>query len=138
LKRKVSLMTAIAVLCLVFLTGCGGGPELSDKFDQAKVESSAKEVIQLVNAKDGEALRAMGTPEVKKKLTDAAMEDVYAMVDEAGVFKGVEDIRVAGYTDKKSKTEYAVVVAKAEYENRTLTYTISFTTDMELAGLYCK
>ncbi|MGI6514177.1 MAG: DUF3887 domain-containing protein [Syntrophomonadales bacterium] len=137
MKRKGSLLTAIAVLSLVVLTGCGG-PELSDKFDQAKVESSAKEVIQLVNAKDSEGLLAMSTSTMKEELTDATLEQVYADIDEAGLFKGVKDIRVAGYTDKKSKTEYAVVVAKAEYENQTLTYTISFTTDMELAGMYYK
>ncbi len=137
MKRKASLLIGIAVLCLALLTGCGG-PELSDKFDRAEVESSVKEVIQLVNARDGEALRAMGTPDIKEKLTDEVMEPVYAMVDEAGQFKGVKEIQVAGHTDKKTKTEYAVAVAKAEYENKTLTYTISFTTDMKLAGVYVK
>jgi len=137
LKRKASLLIGIAVLCLALVTGCGS-TELSDKFDRAEVESSAKEVIQLVNAKDGEAIRAMGTTAVKEALTDEQMKPVYAMVDEAGEFKDVKDIVVVGQTDKKTKTEYAVAVAKAEYENKTLTYTISFTTDMKLAGLYVK
>ena len=137
MKRKVSLLIVIAVLCLAFLTGCGG-PELSDEFDQAEVESSAKEVIQMVNDKDSEGLRKMSIPVMQEGLTDATLEQVYAVIDEGGPFKGVTDIRVAGQTDKESKTKYAVAVAKAEYESKTLTFTISFTTDMELAGLYFK
>lgn len=137
LKRKVSLLTMIAILCLAFLTGCGG-PKLSDDFDQAEVESSAKEVIQMVTDKDSEGLRTMSTPVMQEGFTDATFEQIYAAIDEGGSFKEVTDIRVAGQTDKDPKTEYSVVVAKAEYESKTLTFTISFTTDMKLAGLYFK
>jgi len=50
--------------------------------------------------------------------------------------KTIEDMSVAGTTDKTSGEEFAVVVARAHYEIKTFTFTISFTKQMKLAGLY--
>ena len=45
---------------------------------------------------------------------------------------------IAGNTDKSSQEEFAVVVLKAKYEIRNFVYTLSFTKQMKLAGLYYK
>ena len=37
-------------------------------------------------------------------------------------------------TDKNSKEELAVVIARAKYEIKTFTFTITFTKQMKLAG----
>jgi len=55
-----------------------------------------------------------------------------------GTFEEVSNISVAGSTDKTSGEEFAVAVVKAKYEIRSFTYTISFTKEMKLAGLYYK
>jgi hypothetical protein len=47
-----------------------------------------------------------------------------------------KDIAVTGTTS--DDVDYAVAVVVAEYEDQTFTYTISFNTDMQLAGLYYK
>ena len=41
-------------------------------------------------------------------------------------------------TDKNIKEELAVVIARAKYEIKTFTFTITFTKQMKLAGLYFK
>ena len=50
----------------------------------------------------------------------------------------VTSIMAYGSTDKNTGEEYAVAVAQAKYEKKSFTYTISFDTDMNLAGIYYK
>ena len=45
---------------------------------------------------------------------------------------------MASKTNKDNDEELAVVVAKTKYENKSFTFTISFTKQMKLAGLYIK
>jgi hypothetical protein len=92
----------------------------------------------LVNEKDSEGLREMSTVQMKEGLTDDLLNKVYEAIGEGGAFKNVENMGVAGMTNKENNEELAVVVAKAKYENKSFTYTISFTKDMKLAGLYYK
>jgi len=69
-------------------------------------------------------------------LTDDVLEQIYEAMSEGGQFENVEDMSVAGTTDTSSGEEFAVVVARAQYEIKTFTFTISFTRQMKLAGLY--
>ncbi|HHY26580.1 MAG TPA: DUF3887 domain-containing protein [Desulfitobacterium dehalogenans] len=137
IKRRVLVILA-SVLCLFLLTACNKElPALSSNFDPVKVEEAAKNVITLVNAQDGQAMRDMGTEEIQQELTDEAMKPVYDAIQKAGAFKEVKDIKLAGNTDSSGQ-EYAVFVAKAVYEKKSFIFTITFTPDMKLAGLFCK
>lgn len=71
-------------------------------------------------------------------LTDDVMKQIYEAIGEGGAFEQVSDMSVAGSTNQSSGEEYAVVIVKAKYKIRTFTYTISFTKQMKLAGLYYK
>ena len=133
------LLILISVLCVVLLTGCNSKKqELSSDFNREKVEEAGKQVIDLVNAMDNQAIRDLGVEEIKQTLTDEAMLAVYKKIDKFGDFNGIEKSEVAGHSDKKGN-EYAVYAAKVKYgPKKSIVYTLVFTKDMKLAGFSAK
>jgi len=135
--QKTGMLVLISFLCLALLVGCSSKKsELSSDFDQALVEETGAKVIELVNAKDYQAIRDMGIEEIKKALTDEAMGKVQKKIDNYGEFQKIRKTEVYGFQD--GGQEYAVYVAKALYGKRQLTYSIAFDKDMKLAGFYVK
>ena len=134
-KRVFSLFTV--VLMIAFATGCGA-PKLSDKFDEEAVKQKAQDVIALLNAQDSKGIRDISVQALKDALKDDTFAQIYAALGEGGAFMEVTSIMAYGSTDKKTGEEYAVAVAQAKYEKKSFTYTISFDTDMNLAGIYYK
>jgi hypothetical protein len=133
---KILGVSALAVvLCFAVLTGCVG-QELSGDFNEEDVRKAAEHVITLINNQDSEGLRELSTVQMRAALTDDVLDQIYEAIGEGGQFETIEDMSVAGTTDKTSGEEFAVVVARAKYEIKTFTYTISFTKQMKLAGLY--
>jgi len=124
-----------AAVCLVLLTGCGS-TKLSEDFKEDEVKSAAENVITLVNSQDSDGLKAICTVQMRDALTDDVMKQIYEAIGEGGTFEQVSDMSVSGST--ANGEDYAVVVVKAKYEIRSFTYTISFTKQMKLAGLYYK
>ena len=129
-------VSALAVvLCFGVLAGCVG-QELSGDFNEEEVRKAAENVIMLINDQDSEGIRELSTVQMRAALTDDVLDQIYEAIGEGGQFETVEDMSVAGTTDKSSGEEFAVVVARAQYEIKTFTFTISFTKQMKLAGLY--
>lgn len=135
--RKWLAISVLAAFCLVVFTACAQ-PGLSGDFDEAAVKSAANEVVEAVNSKNSDKLREMSNETMKAALTDEALDSVYQAIAEGGSFQKITDLSVAGASDKETKEEYAVAVAKAEYESKSFVYTISFSKDMKMAGLYYK
>jgi len=117
------------------MNGCDSR-KLSGDFDEDEVKKAAENVIALINNQDSDGLKEICTVQMKGVLTDDTMKKVFESISEGGNFVKVEGMSVAGITDKASEEEFAVVVAKAKYEIKTFTFTISFTKQMKLAGLY--
>lgn len=136
--NKVFAITVVLTLCVAILTACGGQKQLSSDFDSDKVKEAATKVITAVNEQDGDALREISDDTMKTALTDETLAQIYKAIGEGGVFQEIKEMDVASSTDSKTKVEYAVVVAKAQYEKKAFVYTISFTKDMKLAGLFYK
>ena len=133
--KSVCILVLSMIMCFGLLTGCGG-QALSSDFDEAEVKLAAENVITMVNESDSEGLREMSNAQMKQGLTDDVLNQAYEAIGEGGAFKEIENISVAGATENDE--ELAVTVAQAKYENKSFTYTISFTKDMELAELYYK
>jgi predicted lipid-binding transport protein (Tim44 family) len=136
-KKWIALLGAV-VLCLAVFTACNTQEKLSTGFDEEKVKAAVGKVIQAVNEQDSDALRELSDDTMKSTLTDDSLAPVYQAIGEGGEFQEIKDINIAGATDKETKVEYAVAVARAQYEKKAFVYTISFTKDMKLAGLYYK
>ena len=133
---KIPGISALAaVMCFALLAGCIG-QELSGDFNEEEVRKAAENVIILINDQDSEGLRELCTVRMREALTDDVLKQIYEAISEGGQFENIEDMSVAGTTDSQSGEEFAVVVARAKYEIKTFTFTISFTKQMKLAGLY--
>lgn len=133
--KSICILVLSMIMCFGVLTGCGG-QALSSDFDEAEVKAAAEDVIALVNENDSEGLRGMSNAAMKNALTDEVLDSIYEAIGEGGAFKEVEDMSVAGATENDE--DLAVVAAKAKYENKSFTYTLTFTKDLQLAGLYYK
>ena len=130
------VLVLVSVLCLVLLTGCG--QKLSSDFNEEDVKIAAEKVISLINDNNSESLRELCTVQMRDALIDDVLSKIFKSIAEGGKFENIQDISVAGAVDKSNGEEFAVVVVKAKYEIKTFTYTISFTKQMKLAGLYYK
>ena len=135
--RGAGARILLILMCLFLVVGCGGR-SLSEDFDEQEVKDAAEKVITLINEKDAEGLKDMSTVAVREALTDDVLAQVFEAIGEGGAFLEIEDMSVGGTTDDATEEEFAVVVVKAKYEIKTFTYTISFTKQMKLAGLYYK
>lgn len=133
-KIIISLILCM-ILVLTLMTACTSS-KLSEDFDENEVEKAVEQVISYLNNKDSQAILEISTVQMKKALTDEALEEIFETVSEGGVFKQIEEISIGGSKDKNSEEEYAVSVTKAKYENKKFTYTITFTKQMKIAGLY--
>jgi len=133
--KIVGISVLAAVMCFALVTGCIG-QQLSGDFNEEDVRKAAENVITLINNQDSEGLRELCTVRMREALTDDVLKQIYEAIGEGGQFENIEDMSVAGTTDSSSGEEFAVVVARAKYEIKTFTFTISFTKQMKLAGLY--
>jgi len=133
--KKAGALVLASVLCMVLLAGCTG-QKLSADFVEADVKTAAENVISLINNKDSNALLALCTVKMKNGLTLDVMDKIYEAIGEGGQFKSIEAVSIGGQNDKASDEEFAVAVVKVKYEIKTFTFTISFTKQMKLAGLY--
>ena len=137
-KIKRSMILCL-VICFSLLTGCSGSsPKLSEDFNEEQVKTAAKDVIDMINSKDSEAILAISNDQMQEELTIDILNEVYKGIGEGEEFKSVEAVRVVGHEDKNSKEEFAVAIANAKYEKENFTYTITFDKQMKLAGLYFK
>ena len=135
-RVKLSVLLCL-FLCFTFLVGCSNAG-LSDDFDVDQVKESVGEVISFINHKDSESLLDISNVAMKDALTEDVLQKIYEAIGEGGEFKEIEDMSVGGQKDRNSDEEFAVAVAKAKYKNKNFVYTISFTKQMKLAGLFYK
>lgn len=132
--NRVLSVVLLAVLSVAVLGGCAA--KLPEGFEEAEVQAAAENVIELLNQRDADRLTELMTGEMKAVLTEDVQAQIFAMLDESGAFQEIVDLQMGGST--QNGITYAAVAAKAKYENREITYTISFDQDMKLAGLYLK
>lgn len=139
MKKKLSILAAV-ILCLSLIAGCSGQQKLSDDFDAGKIKKAAKEVIELVNNGDYDALaERWWSAQMKTMIPQEKMEtDIAPVIEELGAFEAFDKEAVTGSTDKDTDQEFGVAIIKVKYENRNAQFTISFNKDMKVAGFYIK
>lgn len=131
--------TLLLLLVTVFLfAACGSGDALTDGFSEEEVKEKAEEILEMLHAQDTEGILENSTETLKQALNEETMQQVYALIAEAGTYDSIEEMSVAGTTNKENNEELAVTAVKAKYELKNITYTLSFTKQMKLAGLFLK
>lgn len=136
-KKKVGLIFLLLLICLFTLSACGRS-KLSSEFDQVEVEELATNIVNMVNKEDAEGIKELYNEEMKQAMTDEVLNQVFDIVKEFGEYEKITKIDVTGIKDKASDQPFAVAVINAKYTDKKAIYTITFDTDMKLAGLYIK
>ena len=137
MKKILSIMLTLS-LVIGLIAGCST-PKLSEKFDEKNVKSSAENAIKLLN--DGEYEKFctdLPREDLKAVFTVDVLKNAVAQVmPNAGAFVEFSSESIIGQKDKDGN-ESAVAVIVAKYENKKVTYTISFDENMKLIGFYLK
>ena len=136
-KKRIGLLILLLVVCTFSLSACGK-KALSSEFDPEEVEKLAISVVEMVNNEDTEGIKFLCNDEMKKAMTDDIFDQVSDTLKEFGEYKEISKIDLTEVKDKATKKPIAVAVLKVKYTNKQVMYTISFDTDMKLAGLYLK
>ena len=132
LRRGALVLTLL--LCLIILTACH---QLAPGFDEEAMYEKGCQVVELCNARDYEAVLAMFDQELLGDVTAAELaEQLDPVLDEYGKFEDFKTHAVAGSQDKNSGMELGILALRCAYENKKVIYTITFTENNELVGLF--
>lgn len=135
---KQKFLLCLLFSLVLFVTACSS-TKLAKSFDQNTVLDTSKTVVNDLNAKDYDSITEMTADSVKSQLTsDVLSSAVDKTFKNAGEFKKFKDASVIGQKDSKTKSDYAICILQAKYESQTITFTITYDTDMKIAGLYMK
>lgn len=127
--RKMTMMVVL-MLMVLGLAACGG-----NKVDDATTEkyrSVAEQVVSLLNAGDYATLHAMFGAQMKEGLPVEQMDELTPLIEEAGTFEKVDKFSI------EEKDGFYVTVLVAKYSEEKRIYTISFSEDEEVVGLFIK
>ena len=108
--------------------------EASDLFDAAKVEAQTKEVIQLLDEGDYDALREMSVEKFAPMINEEQME---AARDNLATDWGkLKDYEFKPFLESVQRGQHSAIAnVKVIYENTEVAYMISFNKTMKLNGL---
>lgn len=136
MKKAFMVMGFVLVM---FLTGCQGQAQLSDKFEEETVKSEAMKSVEYFNARDYQGILDMGAQELKDAITvEEFAEQCDPVLDKCGEFEEIEKTVVVGNMDKKTGAEYGGVVMLGEYEDGKIQFTIAFDEEMKLVQFVIK
>lgn len=108
----------------------------SSYFDENTVYQQAQTVVEDLNNADFNAIYELSNAKLKKALSVQQLKENWEKMD-VGSFQEISRY-YATEMDSLIQQDYAVCEVLAVYSQHTVTFTISFDTDMKLAGLYMK
>lgn len=138
-NAKVFFLTG-AILMLVFCAGCmANSTQLADGFDENELKKASQQIVDQINENDYNAFLKFAGDEMKELISQEKFEnEVVGYANSKGAFQSYGKQAVIGQKYEKTGEDCGVVVMAAEYEDGTIQYTISFTKDMKLNGLWLK
>lgn len=135
----IVLLLALAVAAFVFIRSALNSSKLADIYNEDAVISRAKEVIDVINTHDYEAINAELRADLQEKLpADSLMTSLDSILTNAGAFEKYTTVVTAGQKSKSTGEDYAVVILVCAYENSNLTFTISMDKDLQIVSMFLK
>lgn len=128
--RKIYKLILV-LLCFTVSAGCGA-VKLSDKYNEDTLKASTEEVIKNLDSDKYEEIEATMTDEMKAAITPEKLGEVWSGYKKLGKYDSISKIIF------QEKDGYAVVVAIGKFEKGKVQFTLSYNTDMKLAGFYVK
>lgn len=137
-KMRFAAFAVTVILMMGMFAGCGS-TKLAESFDEQNITDTAEGVLDLLNAGDYEGVTAAFSEELQEALSAEKLEEsVKNILQEAGTFQEYESSTVIGQKNRQTGEDNAVAIIVAKYENKKLTYTVSFDPEMAINGLYVK
>ena len=133
----VIAVVVVGVWMFSWMQKQNSGLENSEIFSSEVVEAEMRNVIELLNKEDYEALHEISDDTMKEFLTPEVWGDAKVQFSENwGELEKLGNI----YLSEAEQNGLPMVAGqvKATYENVKVTYTIVFNEEMQLAGLYIK
>ena len=126
----------IVVLVVIMTLTMAACAKSAFEFDEDAAIQHAKEVIDIVNTKDYEAIYNAFGDDVKKLLTvDSIKASFEPILDPLGTFVAFESAKAIGSVDKDGK-EFINVYVKTIYKDVTHVYNVAFDRDLSLQGFF--
>ncbi len=136
MKKIVSIF--LVSLFLLMLSACGS-IKLADIYDENEVIDRAKEVVNVINTHDYDAIQAELRDDLEDKVTPDQLKSAWEKtLSDAGDFQDYKSITTVGQKSKSTGEDYAQVVLVCNYENSTLIYTIVMDANLDIVGMYLK
>lgn len=133
MKRKI-LWPLVLLLLTLLLCACG---PISGSFDEETLYQKSCQVIELCNARDYQGLYDCFDPRLGEALPLSEIESqVGPIMDGFGEFEEFKNYATSGSADETTGEEYAVIAVRCGYSEGKATYTMTYTTDYYLVGLY--
>lgn len=136
-KLFMKSLAALFAATVMLFTLAACGTKLPDAFEEEAVKEAATRFLDHLTAGEYDKGMDMMSAMMKDALTQ---EDLTAIIEDvgrqAGAFQEYKSIAAVGQSSQG--VEYATVVVVASYENRNVTYTVVFNTDMEIDGFFLK
>jgi len=105
-------------------------------FNENSLDNKVTEVIKYINENNYKQISKISNNTMRKSLTVAQLNSAIQNLGDLGEYQKIINNT---YYEVKSKGEVlAVCEIIVLYDNKSVTYTISFDTEMKLAGLYMK
>lgn len=135
--KRVWTMLLMGAVAALLLSGCTSS-KLSEDFDEASVKASAQELIDHLTAGEYQEAEDMMSKAMQEALPVEELVSLMETVSgQTGAFQKYKSAAVVGQKDS-SGADCAVAVVSVSYEKGTVTYTVSFDTNMEVIGLWMK
>ncbi len=107
------------------------------RFQEQEITARLSEVVQMLNENDYASLREQCIPVMERVLTEETFKPIKEQISKDwGAFQSLGKPYMAEMTQQGKV--FAVVQVSAIYENISVTFTITFDSDMRLAGLYMR
>ncbi|MDM8292358.1 DUF3887 domain-containing protein [Faecalicoccus pleomorphus] len=108
----------------------------SQHFDEEVVYQQSQRVIESMNNSDFDTIYDLSNTKMQEVLSTAELKENWESLN-PGLFQEISRYYSAEI-DSKVQGDYAVCEVLVTYSNQPVTFTISFDTDMKLAGFYMK
>jgi len=135
---KIHRIFFAALLTMIMLAACSS-TKLAEIYDEETVINRAKEVIELINAYDFDAVNTQLRDDLEDQLTSAQLKEALeGKLADAGTFIEYQSSAAVGQKSKSTGEDYATVVVVGKYENSSIVYTITMDSNLDIVGLYAK
>lgn len=132
MKLFKRITASVFLVLLIALTACSGN-ELPEGMDEEKLFHAGKDVMLLLVNGEYEAVHAMLREDQRALVTvDDIRKAVTAQLDEAGVYKQIDDHMTSGQII--DGVRYGIAVLYCDFSEKDVLIRISFDKEMQLVG----